>query len=754
MSQVGRLEEFDVTTCDVDTYFERLDCYFVANNISDAAKVSTFISLAGPKTYKLLKSLVSPDKTSDKTVEELKHILKTHVQPTDSLISRRAKFYSRKQRTNESITDFVAALKLLAAEGEFGNFLNDALRDIFCIGIADVETQKKLRADKTPSFEEAVKLALARETLSRDMQGLAASPANGMHKFNQPRARNTIPQAHRTQQTHARGRFHSGFKGGWKNRSRDSFPQQSSATTGTRQCYRCGREDHDPRNCRFKSYECGVCRKKGHLQAMCRSRGATRYLETEEEKWEREERDEEEESATYAQKLEALGIFHNQNKGQRGIAPWTATVEVDNVNLEMEIDTGSAKSIIGKDTFSRFFSDKQLNKKAPVLTTYSGKELPMKGTLEVTVKHDQQTHQLELLVADVTGQPPILGREWLSRVKIDWTRVLHVSKTKQLDEVLAKHEPVFENGLGTMTQFKAKLHLKPHSSPRFMKARPVPFAVRPKVEAELERLEKDGVLEKVTYSEWGSPIVVVPKKGGKVRICGDYKTTVNPCLDVDQYPLPKASDLFTTLSGGKIFSKLDLTQAYHQMEVEDESQEVLTITTHKGLYRYRRLPFGIASAPAVFQRTMEQILQGIPGVVVFMDDIELTGETQEEHLDRLDQVLQRLHNHGLRLQKTKCEFMKDRVEYLGHIIDKDGLHPVPSKVKAITEAPAPTNVNELRSYLGMVQYYARFLPNLATELSPLNQLLKDKTPWSWTSECQAAFQTTKRLLTSARVLTH
>ena len=305
-----------------------------------------------------------------------------------------------------------------------------------------------------------------------------------------------------------------------------------------------------------------------------------------------------------------------------------------------------------------------------------------------------------------------------------------------------------------MTQFKAKLHSKPHSSPRFMKARPVPFAVRPKVEAELERLEKDGVLEKVTYSEWGSPIVVVPKKGGKVRICGDYKTTVNPCLDVDQYPLPKASDLFTTLSGGKIFSKLDLTQAYHQMEVEDESQEVVTITTHKGLYRYRRLPFGIASAPAVFQRTMEQILQGIPGVVVFMDDIELTGETQEEHLDRLDQVLQRLHNHGLRLQKTKCEFMKDRVEYLGHIIDKDGLHPVPSKVKAITEAPAPTNVNELRSYLGMVQYYARFLPNLATELSPLHQLLKDKTPWSWTSECQAAFQTTKRLLTSARVLTH
>ena len=115
-----------------------------------------------------------------------------------------------------------------------------------------------------------------------------------------------------------------------------------------------------------------------------------------------------------------------------------------------------------------------------------------------------------------------------------------------------------------------------------------------------------------------------------------------------------------------------------------------------------------------------------------MDDIELTGEMEEEHLDRFDQLLQRLQNHGLRLEKARCEFMKDRVENLGHINDKDGLHPVPSKVKAITEAPVPTNVNELRSYLGMVQYHANFLPKLTTELSPLHQLLKDKTPWLWT----------------------
>ena len=138
------------------------------------------------------------------------------------------------------------------------------------MGIADVETQKKLRADKTPNFVEAVKLPLARETLSRDMQGLAASPANGTHKVNQPRPHSTIVSAHQTQQTC--GRLHFCSKGGFNNTGQDSLPKQSAATTGARKCHRCGREDHDPRNCRFKSDECRNCGKKGHLQAMCRSR--------------------------------------------------------------------------------------------------------------------------------------------------------------------------------------------------------------------------------------------------------------------------------------------------------------------------------------------------------------------------------------------------------------------------------------------------------------------------------------------------
>ena len=135
------------------------------------------------------------------------------------------------------------------------------------------------------------------------------------------------------------------------------------------------------------------------------------------------------------------------------------------------------------------------------------------------------------------------------------------------------------------------------------------------MEQELNRLEREGVLKRVNHSQWVAPIVTVPKKDGTVRICGDYKVTVNPVLDVDQYPLPRPEDLFATLAGGKFFSTLDLSHAYNQVVLDDSSLKYLTINTHRGLYQYTRLPFGVASAPSVYQKMMDTILQGMDGLL-------------------------------------------------------------------------------------------------------------------------------------------
>ena len=239
-----------------------------------------------------------------------------------------------------------------------------------------------------------------------------------------------------------------------------------------------------------------------------------------------------------------------------------------------------------------------------------------------------------------------------------------------------------------------------------------------------------------------------------MRICGDYKVTVNPVLQVDQYPVPKAEDLFATLAGGQKFTKLDLSHAYQQVLLSKDSRQYVTINTHKGLYQYNRLPFGIASAPAIFQQTMEKLLQGIPRVTVYIDDILVTGKSDQEHLHNLNLVLERLHQYGLRLKRGKCSFMEPLVRYLGYLIDKEGLHTTPEKVQAILRKPVPKDVKQLRSFLGLVNYYGKFIRNLSTIVQPLNRLLCRNTPWKWSDECQDTFETLKERLASSEVLVH
>ena len=226
-------------------------------------------------------------------------------------------------------------------------------------------------------------------------------------------------------------------------------------------------------------------------------------------------------------------------------------------------------------------------------------------------------------------------------------------------------------------------------------------------------------------------------------------------MKVNAYPIPRIEDLFTAMSGGLVFTKLDLSHAYLQLVLDESSREYLTINTHKGLYEYTRLPFGVSSAPSIFQRTMENLLQGIEKLAIYIDDILITGRTEEEHLCNLDEVLQRLEEAGMRLKEKKCTFMAESVEYLGYRISKEGLHhPTDEKVRAVTLAPEPTNVSELKAFLGLINYYGKFLPNLSTVLEPLYRLLQKRTLWAWQKEQQAAFNKAKALLKSSRVLVH
>ncbi|CAC5370681.1 unnamed protein product [Mytilus coruscus] len=229
--------------------------------------------------------------------------------------------------------------------------------------------------------------------------------------------------------------------------------------------------------------------------------------------------------------------------------------------------------------------------------------------------------------------------------------------------ILEANKEVFKDELGTVKGMKAKIYVDESAVPKYFKARPLPYALKDKVEMELERLEKEGQIQQVEFSDWAGPIVPVVKENGSIRICGDYNVTVNAVSKLDNYPIPKTEDLYATLGGGQEYTKLDLNQAYQQIELDEDSKRYVTINTHKGLFRYNRLPYGVASSPGIFQRTLENVVQGIANVLVRVDDILITGKTRQGHLNTLSEVLSRFKRIGIRLKKRKSATCKKDTQW-------------------------------------------------------------------------------------------
>ena len=714
----GSLSTFDATQEDWVEYAERLQHYFVANGIDkEDVQRAILLTNVGPSTYRLAKTLSLPKKPTDYTFAQLVQMVTAHFHPKPSPIMKRFEFNTRSQEEGESVAVFVAALRSIAEHCEYkDDILPDMLQDRIVCGIRDKAVQRSLLKESKLTYESALDTALAAEAAAHDCKQL------------QDRQKPLLPV---NRMNHKPGTGSKKIPGGGASAQSD--------------CYRCGGK-HQAAQCRFKEYECHFCRKKGHLASVCRKKKArSSKPEDSMDKSNANVVEGEEESPEYP--------LFNISKCTPS-KPLLVKVLINGVSINMELDTGASVSLMGEDTY-RLIQDSasSLQQSSVKLHTYTGEPIKVIGATDVTVEHNDQSMTLPLIVMKGEG-PPLLGRNWLSVLKLDWQHIFRVESNRSLQDVLTRFKEVFNEGLGTVLGVKAKIHVSPQATPIFHKARPVPYSLKSKIEEELDRLLREGIIEPVRFSNWAAPIVPVPKGDGTIRICGDYKVTTNRVANLDKYPLPRIEDLFASLSGGQTFSKLDLSHAYQQVELEEDSCEFTIINTHKGLFRYNRLPFGIASAPAIFQRVMDTLLQGIPGVCVYLDDILISGQSEEEHLARLSEVLRRLAESGMRLKEEKCNFLLSSVEYLGHVISSKGLSTSDTKVTAISNAPSPTNVSELRSFLGMVNYYGKFLPDLATILSPLYSLLQKNKKWSWEKPQETAFRTIKELLKSSRVLVH
>ncbi|KAK6765279.1 hypothetical protein RB195_025275 [Necator americanus] len=277
----------------------------------------------------------------------------------------------------------------------------------------------------------------------------------------------------------------------------------------------------------------------------------------------------------------------------------------------------------------------------------------------------------------------------------------------------------------------------------------------PRISTEIDRLVSMHVLEPVDDSEWAAPIVVVQKKNGSIRLCADYLTGLNDALEQNQHLLPTPENpTFTKLNGGRYFSQLDFSETYLQLEANDVSKQLLTINTHRGLYRFNRLQFGVKPAPGIFQQCMDALIAGLDGTAAYLVDILVTGRTIGEHNARLEAVLKRIQDYGFRFRLDKCAFLQTEITYLGFVINAQGRRPDPGKIKAIQKMPAPKDVSQLRSFLGLINFYGNFVKDLHNLRAPLDALTEKDVVYTWTSECQSSFDKIKAVLSSDLLLTH
>ena len=312
-----------------------------------------------------------------------------------------------------------------------------------------------------------------------------------------------------------------------------------------------------------------------------------------------------------------------------------------------------------------------------------------------------------------------------------------------LDSVLKEYEDVFQSDKGNLGHCDLMPFKINTGDAHPIRQRPyrVPLHKREIIEAQVKDMLEEGVI-RPSQSPWASPITLVPKKGGELRFCVDYRR-LNAVTIKDAYPLPLIQEIFDQLQGATIFSTLDLKSGYWQIPVAEEDCGKTAFSCHKGLYEFLRMPFGAANAPAVFQRTMEHVLRDIVGVfvLIYIDDIVVFSRNPEDHADHLRQVLERLRRAGLRTKPSKCHIGQEEVRLLGYVINADGIKSDPEKTRAIANMRPPQDVKEVRSFLGTTGYYRQTIAKVA---APLTAVTKKHT--KWTEDCQAAFETLQKTL--------
>lgn len=652
----------------------------------------------------------------------------------------RYKFNSRNQQENESVSAYVTEIRYLAKTCNFCACLHDSLiRDRIVLGIRDNDTRKRLLQKRKLTLAECIDMCLANEATKSQLKALdKQDPEQMIHELRQ--TQRSKPQRYKQK------------------------PDNDRKPTGKPQkCRFCG-QSHKPgrKQCPAWGKFCSDCGIKNHFAEVCQQKtrnvgnAQTHAID-----------DEDADSDSDYMGCVTVEQAINEVTGSQTAEPIYAEMIVNGDPIKFHVDCGASVSVLP----SKFLKSESLKSTKKKLVMWNKTVLKPKGTAEVTILNPKtnRKHVIDFVIVDELLMP-LLGSYAIQHMEIievkreNFKCVSSVNQEPSAKailgdkaDIIARYKDVFNGELGTLAG-EQRLTVDPDATPSVSPSRRVPLAMKPKLQAELDRLTDLGVIAPVDEpTDWVSNIVVATKSSGDLRVCIDPKE-LNKALKRERYPIPVIDDVLPELAKARLFTKVDAKNGYWHVVLDEESSKLTTFDTPFGRYLWKRLPFGLSVASEIFQKRLNQALDKLDGLLSVHDDMVIygVGETDEaaleDHDRKLAAFLERCRERGIKLNKAKMELRCTEITYLGHVVTNQGLKADPEKVEAIKNMPAPGDIKAVRRLCGFVNYLARFLPNLSDVLEPIRQLTRQDVEWQWNSTHDKAFQSIKQMISSAPVL--